>query len=255
MCLMHTVWHLHNVPANIVCMDSLSPNAKKFKGFDVVLTNPPFGTKKGGERVTRDDISFQTSNKQLNFLQVIYRSLKADGKARCAVVLPDNVLFADGDGVSVRRELMEFCNLHTILRLPTGIFYAQGVKTNVLFFKRGKTEKGNTTEVVFYDLRTNMDSFGKTRTLRHEDFAEFIEGYKDPSKRTGERWSKFTRDEIEIKFDNSLDLGLIKDDSIIDADELPNPIESGEEAIAQLEEAVDLLKSVVRELKALSSEE
>ena len=247
--------YLHKVNGNIVLGDSLTQSAKSLKNFDVILTNPPFGTKKGGERATRDDISFQTSNKQLNFLQVIYRSLKADGKARCAVVLPDNVLFAGGDGVSVRRELMDFCNLHTILRLPTGIFYAQGVKTNVLFFTRGKIEKGNTTEVAFYDLRTNMDSFGKTRTLRHEDFAEFIEGYNDPTKRTGERWSKFTREEIETKYDDSLDLGLIKDDSIIDADELPNPIESGEEAIAQLEEAVDLLKSVVRELKALSSEE
>lgn len=247
--------YLHKVNGNIVLGDSLTQSAKSLKNFDVILTNPPFGTKKGGERATRDDISFQTSNKQLNFLQVIYRSLKADGKARCAVVLPDNVLFAGGDGVSVRRELMEFCNLHTILRLPIGIFYAQGVKTNVLFFTRGKTEKGNTTEVAFYDLRTNMDSFGKTRTLRHEDFAEFIEGYNDPTKRTGERWSKFTREEIETKYDDSLDLGLIKDDSIIDADELPDPIESGEEAIAQLEEAVDLLKSVVRELKALSSEE
>ena len=247
--------YLHKVNGNIVLGDSLTQSAKGLKNFDVILTNPPFGTKKGGERATRDDISFQTSNKQLNFLQVIYRSLKADGKARCAVVLPDNVLFAGGDGVSVRRELMEFCNLHTILRLPTGIFYAQGVKTNVLFFTRGKTEKGNTTEVAFYDLRTNMDSFGKTRTLRHEDFAEFIEGYNDPTKRTGERWSKFTREEIETKYADSLDLGLIKDDSIIDADELPDPIESGEEAIAQLEEAVDLLKSVVRELKALSSEE
>lgn len=251
--------YLHKVNGNIVLGDSLTQSAKGLKNFDVILTNPPFGTKKGGERATRDDISFQTSNKQLNFLQVIYRSLKADGKARCAVVLPDNVLFAGGDGVSVRRELMEFCNLHTILRLPTGIFYAQGVKTNVLFFTRGKTEKGNTTEVAFYDLRTNMDSFGKTRTLRHDevvdDFAEFVEGYNDPTKRTGERWSKFTREEIETTYGDSLDLGLIKDDSIIDADELPDPIESGEEAVAQLEEAVDLLKSVVRELKALSSEE
>lgn len=247
--------YLHKVNGNIVLGDSLTQSAKGLKNFDVILTNPPFGTKKGGERATRDDISFQTSNKQLNFLQVIYRSLKADGKARCAVVLPDNVLFAGGDGTSVRRELMEFCDLHTILRLPTGIFYAQGVKTNVLFFTRGKTEKGNTTEVAFYDLRTNMDSFGKTRTLRHEDFAEFIEGYNDPTKRTGERWSKFTREEIETTYGDSLDLGLIKDDSIIDADELPDPIESGEEAVAQLEEAVDLLKSVVRELKALNSED
>ncbi len=247
--------YLHNVSADIECMDSLSSNAKKFKEFDVVLTNPPFGTKKGGERPTRDDISFRTSNKQLNFLQVIYRSLKANGKARCAVVLPDNVLFVGGDGTSVRRELMNFCNVHTILRLPTGIFYAQGVKTNVLFFTRGTTEKGNTKEIAYYDLRTNQDGFGKTRPLRKSDFDEFMEGYRDPSKRTGERWSKFTREEIEKEHDDSLDLGLLRDDSVKDYDELPDPIESGEEAIAQLEEAADLLRSVVRELKALQKEE
>lgn len=246
--------YLHNVPAKIYCEDTLAQGAKRFNEFDVILTNPPFGTKKGGERTARDDISFQTSNKQLNFLQIIYRSLKADGKARCAVVLPDNVLFAGGDGISVRRELMNFCNLHTILRLPTGIFYAQGVKTNVLFFTRGKTEKGNTKEVAFYDMRTNMDSFGKTRTLARSDFKEFIEGYLNPSKRAGERWSKFTREQIEKKYNDSLDLGLIKDDSIINSDELPDPIVAGEEAIEKLEEAVDLLKDAVRELKKLTSE-
>ena len=246
--------YLHNMNANITLGDSLAQSAKGLKDFDVILTNPPFGTKKGGERATRDDISFQTSNKQLNFLQVIYRSLKADGKARCAVVLPDNVLFAAGDGASVRRELMNFCNLHTILRLPTGIFYAQGVKTNVMFFTRGTTEQDNTTEVAFYDMRTNMDSFGKTRQLRKSDFAEFVAGYEDPSKRTGERWSRFTREEIAKNPDDSLDLGLIRDDSIVDYDDLPDPVESGEEAIANLEEAVDLLKSVVRELRALTEE-
>ena len=248
--------YLHNVPAKgIECMDSLSQNAKKFKEFDVVLTNPPFGTKKGGERPTRDDISFRTSNKQLNFLQVIYRSLKADGKARCAIVVPDNVLFIGGDGASVRRELMNFCDLHTILRLPTGIFYAQGVKTNVLFFTRGVTEKGNTKEVAFYDMRTNQPSFGKTHTLAYEDFAEFMEGYRDESKRTGERWSKFTREEIAKNPDDSLDLGLLRDDSVLDYEDLPDPVESGEEAIAQLEEAIDLLASVVKELKALTNPE
>lgn len=248
--------YLHNVPAKgIECMDSLSQNAKKFKEFDVVLTNPPFGTKKGGERPTRDDISFRTSNKQLNFLQVIYRSLRADGKARCAVVVPDNVLFIGGDGASVRRELMNFCDLHTILRLPTGIFYAQGVKTNVLFFTRGKAEKGNTKEVAFYDMRTNQPSFGKTHTLAYEDFAEFMEGYRDKNKRTGERWSKFTREEIAKNPDDSLDLGLLRDDSVLDYEDLPDPIESGEEAIAQLEEVVDLLASVVKELKALTNPE
>ncbi len=247
--------YLHNVNGNIILGDSLSQSAKSMNGYDVILTNPPFGTKKGGERATRDDISFQTSNKQLNFLQVIYRSLKADGKARCAAVLPDNVLFAGGDGVSVRRELMNFCNLHTILRLPTGIFYAQGVKTNVLFFTRGKTENGNTKEVAFYDMRTNMDSFGKTRPLHKSDFYEFIDGYKNPSKRTGERWSKFSREQIETEYNDSLDIGLIKDESITDLNDIPDPIEIGEEAIAQLEEAVDLIKSVVHELKALTSEE
>ena len=247
--------YLHNVPANIECMDSLSSNAKKFKEFDVVLTNPPFGTKKGGERPTRDDISFRTSNKQLNFLQVIYRSLKSNGKARCAVVLPDNVLFVGGDGTSVRRELMNFCNVHTILRLPTGSFYAQGVKTNVLFFTRGETEKDNTKEIAYYDLRTNQEGFGKTRPLRKSDFDEFMEGYRNPSKRTGERWSKFTREQIEKEHGDSLDLGLIRDDSVKDYDELPDPIESGEEAVAQLEEAADLLRSVIRELKALQQVE
>ena len=101
-------------------------------------------------------------------MQHIYRSLKADGKARAAVVLPDNVLFADGDGERIRVDLMDKCNLHTILRLPTGIFYAQGVKTNVLFFTREKTDKDSTKAVWFYDLRTNMPSFGKTNPLKAE---------------------------------------------------------------------------------------
>ena len=245
--------YLHSVPAQIYCEDSLAPNAKRLKEYDVILTNPPFGTKKGGERAGRDDISFQTSNKQLNFLQVIYRSLKADGKARCAVVLPDNVLFAGGDGVSVRRELMNFCNLHTILRLPTGIFYAQGVKTNVLFFTRGVSEKGHTKEVAFYDMRTNMDSFGKTRTLRPDDFDEFVLGYNDKSKRTGERWSSFTREQIETEYNDGLDLGLIRDEGIKDYEDFADPVESGEEVVANLEEAIDLIKSVIKELKALEN--
>ena len=245
---------LHDIDGQILLADTLSNQGKSLHDFDLVLTNPPFGTKKGGERATRDDFTFPTSNKQLNFLQHIYRSLKTNGKARAAVVLPDNVLFADGDGEKIRCDLMDKCDLHTILRLPTGIFYAQGVKTNVLFFTRGITEKGNTKEVAFYDLRTNMEGFGKTRPLRHSDFDEFVEGYNDSTKRVGERWSKFTREEIETKYDDSLDLGLIRDDSIVDYDDLPDPVESGEEAIANLEEAVDLLKSVVRELRALTEE-
>jgi len=243
---------LHDIEGPIILGDTLSNIGKTMKDFDVVLTNPPFGTKKGGERATRDDFTYPTSNKQLNFLQHIYRSLKQDGKARAAVVLPDNVLFADGDGASIRNDLMDKCNLHTILRLPTGIFYAQGVKTNVLFFTRGKTDKDNTKEVWFYDLRTNMPSFGKTNPLKHEHFDGFIAAYTAEDRRQvqDERWSVFTREQIREK-NNSLDLGLIRDDSVLDYEDLPDPIESAEEVIAQLEEAIDLIQSVVNELKAL----
>ena len=247
---------LHDIEGEILLGDTLSNAGKNLRGYDLVLTNPPFGTKKGGERATRDDFTFSTSNKQLNFLQHIYRSLKADGKARAAVVLPDNVLFADGDGEKIRVDLMDKCNLHTILRLPTGIFYALGVKTNVLFFTRGKADKGNTKEVWFYDLRTNMPSFGKTNPLRAEHFSEFESVYEAQDRHAvqDERWSMFTREQIAEK-GNSLDLGLIRDDSIVDYEDLPDPIESGEEAIAQLEEAVDLLMSVVQELKSLEGTE
>ena len=243
---------LHDIQSKITLGDTLSNIGKEMIGYDVVLTNPPFGTKKGGERATRDDFTYPTSNKQLNFLQHIYRSLKADGKARAAVVLPDNVLFADGEGEKIRVDLMDKCNLHTILRLPTGIFYAQGVKTNVLFFTREKTDKANTKCVWFYDLRTNMPSFGKTNPLKASDFAGFEAAYKaeDRSKVQDERWQCFTREEIAQK-GNSLDLGLIKDDSVLAYEDLPDPAESAAEAADKLAEAVDLLQSVAQELKSL----
>lgn len=246
---------LHDIDGQILLGDTLSNFGKQMNGFDVVLTNPPFGTKKGGERATRDDFTYPTSNKQLNFLQHIYRSLKPNGKARAAVVLPDNVLFADGDGEKIRADLMEKCNLHTVLRLPTGIFYAQGVKTNVLFFTRGTADKGNTKEVWFYDLRTNMQSFGKTSPLKAEHFADFETAYLADDRHAvqDERWRCFTREEIAKK-GNSLDMGLIRDDSVLDYNDLPDPADSAEEAVAELEEAVDLLMSVVKELRALEVE-
>ncbi len=243
---------LHDIEGEIVLGDTLSTAGKSMKGYDVVLTNPPFGTKKGGERATRDDLVYPSSNKQLNFLQHIYRSLKSNNQARAAVVLPDNVLFADGDGANIRADLMDKCNLHTILRLPTGIFYAQGVKTNVLFFTRGVTDKGNTKQVWVYDLRTNMPSFGKTTPLKEANFSGFIHSYtsQDRSAVQDERWNMFTREQISEK-GNSLDVGLIRDDSVLDYEDLQDPIESGEEVVAQLEEAVDLILSVVKELKSL----
>ncbi len=245
---------LHGMEGEILLADTLSTTGKNLKGYDLVLTNPPFGTRKGGERATRDDFAFATSNKQLNFLQHIYRSLNRGGRA--AVVLPDNVLFADGDGARIRADLMDKCDLHTVLRLPTGIFYAQGVKTNVLFFARGQSDKGNTKEVWFYDLRTNMPSFGKTTPLKKEHFVDFEAAYEAKDRHTvrDERWSVFTREAIQARAD-SLDFGLIRDDSLLDYDDLPDPIDSGEECIAQLEEAVGLMKSVVRELQGLTREE
>ena len=159
-----------------------------------------------------------------NFLQHIYRSLKNNDKARAAVVLPDNVLFADGDGERIREDLMNKCNLHTVLRIPTGIFYAQGVKTNVLFFTRGTSDHDNTSEVWFYVLRTNMPSFGKTNPLKKEHFENFKKACTASNRHDikDERWSVYTYEQIAEEGKNhSLDLGLIKDDSVIDYSDLP----------------------------------
>ncbi|WP_269774694.1 N-6 DNA methylase [Bacillus siamensis] len=247
---------LHNIEGRLEQGDTLSGNGKWMKNFDVILTNPPFGTKKGGERVSRDDLTFETSNKQLNFLQLIYNALKDDGNARAAVVLPDNVLFESGIGAQIRRDLMNKCNLHTILRLPTGIFYAQGVKTNVLFFTRGTTDRDNTKDVWVYDLRTNMTSFGKRNQLTMAHFENFMKAYvaEDRSKVEDERWNKFTREDIAKK-DDSLDIGLIADESLSSYENLPDPIESAEEAIGKLQQAMELLNEVVEELRVVEEDE
>ncbi len=129
---------LHELDANIIYGDALTDDVAELAEADVIIANPPFGNKAGGQRPLRNDIPFPNANKQLAFLQHIYLGLKPGGRA--AVVLPDNVLFEAGVGTEVRRDLMNKCNLHTILRLPTGIFYAQGVKTNVLFFTKGSAK-------------------------------------------------------------------------------------------------------------------
>lgn len=246
---------LHNMEGRLEQGDSLSTNGDWLKNFDVILTNPPFGTKKGGERATRD-LTYETSNKQLNFLQIIYNALKDNGKSRAAVVVPDNVLFESNVGTQIRRDLMNKCNVHTILRLPPGIFYAQGVKTNVLFFTRGTTDQNNTKEVWVYDLRTNMSSFGKRNALSQIHFDDFIKAYKaeDRSKIVDERWNVFSRDEIANKGD-SLDIGLIADQSLSSFENLPDPIESAEEALVTLQQVIDILNEVVEELRAVESHE
>lgn len=246
---------LHDIEGKITLGDTLSNAGMSMKDYDVVLTNPPFGTKKGGERATRDDFTFPTSNKQLNFLQHIYRSLKANGKARAAVVLPDNVLFADGDGERIRLDLMDKCNLHTILRLPTGIFYAQGVKTNVLFFTRGKTEKHNTKEVWIYDLRNDMPSFGKTNPLKPEHFDDFVKCYADGdlSKRKetyseenpNGRWRKFTIEDILARDKTSLDISWMKVNSETDDYTLTELLDMIKEKSNNIAKAVAELEQLI----------
>jgi len=256
---------------------------------DIILANPPFGTSKGGEAsITRDDLTHKTSNKQLAFLQHIYRNLKPGGRA--AVVLPDNVLFEAGVGTEIRKDLMDKCNLHTILRLPTGIFYAQGVKTNVLFFQKGsvtdKHQDENCTENVWvYDLRTNMPSFGK-RTPFGEEHLKPFEAVFAPSPRgedwgdvalketltartegeysftpspegevRGEgntehsRWRCFSREWIAETKGDSLDISWLKDKDSVDAADLPEPEVLAAEAKAELTAALKELDELVTALE------
>lgn len=221
---------------------------------DIMLSNPPFGTAKGGGGPTRDDLTYQTSNKQLAFVQHIVRHLKDDGRA--AVVLPDNVLFEAGVGAEIRRDLMDKCRLHTILRLPTGIFYAQGVKTNVLFFhKIGQAATGSTDEVWVYDMRANAPKFGKRTPLTRAHFAEFEAVFGEdcngcsPRTDQGEagRWRRFSRDEVRARGD-SLDISWLKDDNAEDAADLPEPAVLAREAMDELNGALEELEAILAEL-------
>ena len=248
---------LHGIDGGIRYGDTLSPEGQALPKATLMLSNPPFGTKKGGGLPTRDDFTYPTSNKQFCFVQHIYRGLAAGGRA--AVVLPDNVLFESGVGKDIRRDLMEKCNLHTILRLPTGIFYAQGVKTNVLFFTRGEKDKGNTQEVWVYDLRANMPQYGKRTPLTREHFSEFEAAFgKDPlgspaalkkRKDTGEtgRFRKFTRQWITER-DDSLDISWLKDDSAESSADLPEPAILAASAMQEMEAIMNDLRGILAEL-------
>ena len=247
---------LHGIEGGIQFGDTLGEEGSHLPAATLTLSNPPFGTKKGGGLPTRTDFTYPTTNKQFCFLQHIYRNLKPGGRA--AVVLPDNVLFESNVGADIRRDLMDKCNLHTILRLPTGIFYAQGVKTNVLFFTRGHTDKGNTKEVWVYDMRANMPQFGKRTPFTRDYFRTAADAAPavprdkfedvfgaDPcggpaalAQRvdTGEagRWRKYTREQIKARGDN-LDISWLKDDN-------------AETAEAQRDEPALVARLVMREL-------
>lgn len=251
--------YLHDIDGRLEQGDSLSAAGKWMKDFDVILTNPPFGTKKGGERATRDDLTYASSNKQLNFLEVIYNALNRKGTARAAVVVPDNVLFADGVGEQIRRDLMNKCNLHTILRLPSGIFYAQGVQTNVLFFDRGTTDQDNTQDVWIYDMRHKMRTFGKRSPLNEKDFAEFEKLYC-PDNRTERketydaetnpegRWRRFTKEDIEGRPNTSLDISWMTDEEEADSRSLSEILTAMQEKSEEIARAVAVLRQELAEV-------
>jgi type I restriction enzyme M protein len=220
---------------------------------DVIAANPPFGRKssmtmvnEAGEVeredlvVVRDDFWAATSNKQLNFLQHIVRMLKIGGRA--AVVLPDNVLFEAGAGETIRRRLLAECDLHTILRLPTGIFYAQGVKANVVFFDRKPAAADPwTKETWVYDLRTNKHFTLKTNPLREADLADFVDAYcpDDHSKRVeSDRFRRFAYDELIARDKANLDITWLRDESLDDASSLPAPGVLAAEIVEELEAAL-----------------
>lgn len=252
LCLMNLL--LHGIEGGVDLADTLSPDGERLPKADLVLTNPPFGTKKGGGRPTRSDFSMtaDTSNKQLAFVEHVVRALKPGG--RVGMVVPDNVLFEDNMGRRLRAWLMELCNLHTILRLPTGIFYAQGVKTNVLFFQRGRTDKANTKSVWVYDLRANMPAFGKTRPLVLGDFADFEKAYGDDPNGGGQRvdqgtegrWRCFTREAIQLRND-TLDISWLRDTELEAEEELTEP----EDIAAAI---IGHLKAALEDIEALSDE-
>jgi len=235
--------------------DTLSPDGEALGKADVIMTNPPFGTKKGGGRPVRSDLSTtaDTSNIQLAFVEHTVRALKPGGRA--AVVLPDNVLFEDNTGRRLRSWVMELCDLHTILRLPTGIFYAQGVKTNVIFLTRGKTDQNNTQVVWVYDMRANMPSFGKTRPLSAQDFAEFEACYGDdphgkaPRTDTGEngRFHVFTRQQIAERNDN-LDIAWLRDETGDAEERLTDPDDIAAAILVHLRNALEEIEALTEEL-------
>lgn len=257
LCLMNLM--LHGIESMVENGDTLSPDGERLGKADIVLTNPPFGSKKGGGRPTRSDFSVtaDTSNKQLAFVEHIVRALKPGGRA--AVVVPDNVLFEDNAGRRLRNWMMELCDVHTILRLPTGIFYSQGVKTNVLFFTRGKTDKANTKGVWVYDLRANMDAFGKTRPLTVDDFKLFEKAFgKDPygkAKRKDEgeegRFRFYTREQIAARNDN-LDIAWLRDTSGDPEDELTEPEDLAVAITAHLKAALEEIDNLSDDLTSAS---
>jgi type I restriction enzyme M protein len=238
--------------------------------YEVVLTNPPFGKKssttivaedgkvsKEKEIIERDDFWATTSNKQLNFLQHVKTLLKQHGRA--AVVVPDNVLFEGGAGETIRRKLLHECDVHTLLRLPTGLFYAQGVKANVLFFDRKPaSETPWTKKLWIYDLRTNQHFTLKTNPLKRSDLDEFVRLYNPANRhqRTATwseetpdgRWRSYDYDELVSRDKASLDIFWLRDESLEDSDNLPEPGVIAAEIVQDLTAALEQFRTIAEDL-------
>ncbi len=259
----------------IVVSDALA--ADPGDRYDIVLTNPPFGKKSSttivGEEgkvskerdiVERDDFWATTSNKQLNFVQHVKTLLKQNGRA--AVVVPDNVLFEGGAGETIRRKLLHECDVHTLLRLPTGLFYAQGVKANVLFFdKRPGGESASTQKLWIYDLRTNKHFTLKTGPLKREDLDEFVKCYNPANRHVRKptwseknpegRWRAYDYAELVARDKASLDLFWLKDDSLEDSANLPDPDVIAQEIVDDLEAALEQFRLIANDLGSDVKEE
>ena len=273
MCLMNMF--LHNI-GEIDGDSAVSANdalvAPPAHTVDMVLANPPFGKKSSmtftndeGEQekdeltYNRQDFWATTSNKQVNFVQHIRSMLKSTGRA--AVVVPDNVLFEGGAGETVRKKLLETTELHTILRLPTGIFYANGVKANVLFFDNKPAQKNPwTKDVWIYDYRTNVHHTLKKKPIRFEDLEDFIKCYNpdnrckrketwDAEANPDGRWRKYSYDEIVTRDKTSLDIFWLKDKTLADLDNLPDPEILAAEIIENIEAGLDSFRMVASSLE------
>jgi type I restriction enzyme M protein len=256
-----------NGPSPIEVKDGLT--ADPGKRYSVVLANPPFGTKssvtmvgsdgklsKSELEIVRDDFWVTTSNKQLNFVQHIKTIMEINGRA--AVVLPDNVLFEGGAGEAVRRRLLTEFDVHTLLRLPTGIFYAGGVKANVLFFdKKPAAEKHWTTNLWVYDFRTNQHFTQKTMSMKRSHLDEFVDAYKPGNRNDrveSERFHVYSYEELMARDKVNLDLIWLKDDSLEDAANLPAPEVIAREIMENLESALSEFSSIVEALEKPTEE-